>query len=275
MTSHQSAAEPCAPVQALHTKGIAFVGIMSALGVVLGAISTFGIPILPGVVVDLSHVGTYIVALAGGPVFGLCAGAIVGVIPSFAIGNPMIIPGKMMTGVTVGFACMLLKRVIPKATSNKVVYPVIILISGIVGYIPEYIFTVWNLTYVVGLPEFVITSIVTKAWTEIFSISILMAVLFGIPAIKDGIASLIGNKARLSPRDYIVSSIVLASSILCMMVLLLLPVSTVRPEWATPDLMVQSFLGWLVGAMVVLGVLVVILLVRLKQDERATCPAVA
>ena len=253
----------CAPPSKIKSKSIAFVSIMSALGVVFAAMTPF-LAIMPGVNVDLSHIGTYIVSLAGGPIFGAFSGAIGGIIPAATFANALVIPGKIMTGVTVGFIALVLRR-IPKAKENKALQVVIVPIAGIVGYLPEYVYTVWDLTVLLHFPDFVVTTIMTKAWIEIICITTLMTILFAIPAIAQGIKGLIGDDARLTAREYAVSGIVIVAAIVLMMSLFMGFGYRTTPG----DRITSAFFGWLIGAAVALGVLILVLLMKLKS---APCP---
>ena len=92
-----------------NSKTIAFVAIMGALGTLAGAISLY-FTIGPGTALDFSHIGTYIVAIGAGPILGAITGAIVGILPAFRFGNVALIPGKLLTGFTVGIIYFSLKK---------------------------------------------------------------------------------------------------------------------------------------------------------------------
>ncbi|RLF11301.1 MAG: hypothetical protein DRJ62_03895, partial [Thermoprotei archaeon] len=68
----------------LSTKTVALIGLMGALGNALFAIST---PLLQwtsgfvGISIDLSHIGTLMAAIFGGPLAGFLTGFIAGVLP--------------------------------------------------------------------------------------------------------------------------------------------------------------------------------------------------
>src|SRR5271157_2698656 len=186
--------EPCglrtAPRGYLNSKSVAFVGIMSALGAVLALFSTISIPLGPGVSVDLSHVGTYIVAIGGGPILGAITAALAGVIPSFQYANPAVIPGKMLTGFSVGALYIALKR-IRMFKENPRLIGIPIIIAGILGYLPEYLFTIWDLNFVTNMAVPVIITILAKGWIEITAISILTAALYSRKAIREEIDHLV------------------------------------------------------------------------------------
>ncbi|MHA1733560.1 MAG: hypothetical protein ACTSU5_16555 [Promethearchaeota archaeon] len=246
----------------LHSRSVAFVAIMAALGTILSWVSTMSLPIGPGISVDLSHIGTYIVAIGGGPILGLATGSIVGLIPSFQYANPAVIPGKMMTGITVGIIYFALKR-IPQIRDNEKLKLLAIPIAGIVGYVPEYIFTIWDLKYIVGMPDVAIATILSKAWVEIVVISVITTILFGVPAIQDGIKKLIGEDNKLGRLDYVVTGIVIAASI----VLLTSIFINTGFGWNPASTLVEVFWGWLVAIAVVLVVLVVALVVQIKRGK--------
>jgi hypothetical protein len=112
-----------------------------------------------------------------------------------------------MTGLFVGLLFGLAQK-IKAVKENKILFTVFIIASGLLGYIPEYIFTIWDLVYIVGLPIEVVLTILIKAWIEIAAISILMAVILNIPYIKDQLERLVGSKIKLSAYDYLLSAII-------------------------------------------------------------------
>ncbi|MHA1681522.1 MAG: hypothetical protein ACTSUE_10960 [Promethearchaeota archaeon] len=245
----------------LHSKSITYVGIFAGLGALLSLLSTMTLPIGPGVSVDLSHVGTYMIALVGGPLLGLLGGTIVGVIPAFQYANPMVIPGKAMTGVTVGLVSLLFQR-IPAIKGNQKLLAIVYPIAGILGYVPEYIFTAWNLDFL-GMPEPVIISILTKAWIEIAIITALTTFILSIPAVREGTHSLVGKDAKLEVPDYLASGIVVLSSIFFIMAFLM----STGFSFFTSGMLVETFLGWLIGIGIILGVLVIALIINYHKTR--------
>ncbi|MBD3186817.1 hypothetical protein GF325_08330 [Candidatus Bathyarchaeota archaeon] len=244
-----------------HSKSIAFVAMMAAVGLSLSLFSTVTFPIGAGVSVDLSHVGTYIVALTGGPILGLCASSIVGIIPAFQYTNPMLIPGKAMTGVSVGFLSYALQRIPLFKKESKfhiLMYP----IAGICGYIPEFIFTVWNLNYI-GLPSASILSIIIKAWIEIIIITVVMTVVLNLQVIKENIETLLGDEVHLHVQDYLLAGVVVSGSIIFMMALLM---GTGFNE-TSPGALQSIFFGWLIGVAIFLAALVTGLLIKIHRDK--------
>jgi hypothetical protein len=277
VTSTTQTNQECLPQKGFKSKSIAYVAIMGALGSVLAFISMLMVPLGPNVALDLSHIGTYIVALPGGPLLGLIAGALVSVIPAFRFANAAFIPGKIMTGVTVGLIAFLFKR-IPKYKENKALQVFSIPIAGIVGYIPEAIFTMWDLQLIMTFPgaDAVILSIMIKAWIEIIVISCLMTVLLNIPAIASGIKGLIGDEAKLSAKEYLVSGIVIGLSILMLMSIFVntgfVTVGDHGLGFQTPTLLLSVFFTWIIVTGAIVAVLVVVLLVKTRQ---APCPPAA
>ncbi|MHA1271556.1 MAG: hypothetical protein ACTSPY_17315 [Candidatus Helarchaeota archaeon] len=193
----------------INSKSIAFVSIMSALGTLLALISVYLVPIVGNqVALDLSHIGTYIVALSGGPLLGLITGAIVGFLPSYRFANPAIIPGKMMTGLFVGLIFGLFQK-IEKIKKNQFLTTIVLVVSGLLGYIPEFIFTWWDMTYIVGLDfNTIVLPTLIKAWIEIVLITLLMAIIFSIPYIKTLLNRLVGTEIKLTIYDYFLTAII-------------------------------------------------------------------
>jgi len=160
-------------------KQVAFVASMSALGNVL-ALVTLSIPTPIGqIALDLSHVGTLVVALTCGPVLGGMTGALVGIAPFYRFGvaggfgpllGLLIIPGKSLTGISAGY---LGKRLRPGSAT-------------LLGYVPEALFTYayfeWMAPaflapavgqYIVAL----VFPVLAKAWSEMTVIAIVMELI--------------------------------------------------------------------------------------------------
>jgi hypothetical protein len=260
------------PKQGLKSKAVAYVAMMSALGTILGLISMLLVPFGPNIALDLSHIGTYLVALPGGPILGLIAGALVGVIPGFRFANAALIPGKMMTGVTVGLIAFLFKK-IPKYKENKALQIISIPIAGIFGYIPEAIFTIWDLKIVMVFPgaDAAIMTIMIKAFIEIVVISCLMTLILNIPTIAQGIKGLIGEDARLSAKEYLVSGIVIGLSIVMLMGIFVntgfMNITDYGLQFQEPDDLLKVFFAWIIVSGIIVGVLVLVLLVKLRQKS--------
>lgn len=212
----------------------------------------------------MSHVGTYLVAIPGGPILGAIAGALVGIIPAFRFANALFIPGKIMTGFTVGLIAFLFKR-LPKFKENKTLQVVVIPISGILGYIPEYLFTVWDLSAVLGYPDVVILTIITKAWIEIIVISIFMMVVLSIPTVSSNIKQLVGDDAKLGIKEYLLTGIIISFSIFMLMAIFVNTGFTWDYGFHEPSLLLSVFFGWLIAIGILTGVLAIILFIRWKH----------
>lgn len=241
--------------KAVDTKALAFTGIMSALGIILSFISTQTLPIGPGVSVDLSHVGTYIVAVGGGPIFGMATGAIVGVIPSFQYANPLVIPGKLMTGATVGFISMFLKRLSAKRNSRKI-QVLRIPLAGMLGYVPEFIFTIGVLKFITMLPDPVIIQILIKAWIEISIITAMMVFLYGSQLIDSWIDMLVGKNSRVGAVEYLIMGSVVGVTTMVMMGIAFFT----GFGFLSGDALVIAFYWWFIGIAIALAVLVALLI---------------
>ncbi len=177
----------------LNLKTVALIGLMGALGNVLFAISA---PLLSwtggivGISLDLSHIGTMLAAIFGGPIAGLLTGFIVGILPGvwfgFVVGGAGVLAllclpiGKALTGLTVGLLCSAFK------IARRVKWrSVLTLVSVLIGYIPEMLFTILYFMYL--LPLFVgstiafaiMLAVIAKAWVEMAIISLLMGSLVG------------------------------------------------------------------------------------------------
>ena len=81
-----------------------------------------------------------------------------------------------------------------------------IVIAGLLGYIPEMIFTIVDMT-LIGLGAY-LPFIIPKAWVEIIIITALMAVLFNYKVIKDSIDNLMGEKPEVGRTEYLISGLV-------------------------------------------------------------------
>lgn len=200
---------PAGTTSTYDAKSAALVGIIGALGVVLAFLSTFTLPIGPGLSVDLSHVGTYLVAIAGGPILGLMTGAIVGIVPAFAYSNPALIPGKMLTGAFVGLVYHVLKRRWA-FEEHKLARGTALVAAGLAGYLPEFVFTVWDMRLLVGIPDFVVVTVLPKAMIEIIVISLLTAGLFNVPAVRDEMGKIVPETPHLAWPEYLACAALLA-----------------------------------------------------------------
>lgn len=173
---------------------VAFVSMMGALGNVLFALSAPLLSVtghLVGLSLDLSHIGTIIAAVFGGPTAGAIAGAIVGILPGvwfgYVVGGAGVLAllclplGKSLTGLTVGYLCRKL-RVLERNRRSLLVAAMILL-----GYIPEMLFTIFYFVVLLpiffGLPTSVAIAIsivvVAKAWAEMAIIAAFAGALVG------------------------------------------------------------------------------------------------
>ncbi|MDH7477706.1 MAG: hypothetical protein QHH17_04915 [Candidatus Bathyarchaeota archaeon] len=188
---------------AKNARQVVFVAIMAALGNVMFIISQT-IFKTTQIALDLSHIGTLIAAVYGGPWIGLLTGLIVGIGPGLyfgylggslgllgVIGLPL---GKALTGLTVGYLARFLK-------STGVKYPSwSVTLATLVGYLPECIFTLFYFEslVVILLPEVaenfimwfgsmhaLVLSILAKAWVEIILLGIFMGALVGNNGFND------------------------------------------------------------------------------------------
>ncbi len=244
----------------LNSKSVAFTSIISALGAVL-SLSVFALPLGPGVALDLSHIGTYIVAIGGGPILGAIAGALVGIIPAFRFANIGLVIGKSLTGLSVGAIYFALRR-IKIFKKKKLLTFIPMIIAGIVGYLPEYVFTIWDLNYIVHLPLEIIFLILAKVWIEIPVISGLTVGLYSIPTIRNEVNQLVGENAKLGVIEYSASGIVI--------ILTMLFIFAINYGGLT-DPNAQFFFNILVVVLlIVLGILVAFVIVRVRQRAEST-----
>ncbi|MGD2073181.1 MAG: ECF transporter S component [Candidatus Thorarchaeota archaeon] len=176
--------------QKITVKQIAFVGIMSALGTVLAVVSF--VPIGPGVHIDFSHIGTFIVAIALGPFYGMITGALIGIYPMTVFGNPLVIIGKALTGLFIGLLIQRARLVIGLEGEKKAKF-LRIIPTTIVGWLPEALFTFVTLG-IIGIPVLfpiaVVQSILVKGAAEIVLLGILCEILFASKALQQAMTSL-------------------------------------------------------------------------------------
>jgi len=179
-------------------KNLTYTAIMAALGTALSILSIELVHLAPTQIsLDLSHLGTFLVAIPGGPIIGAITGAIVGIYPGIAfgytqgtmgilglVGLPL---GKALTGAFCGITQRLLKRPF---------------LSVIIGYVPECLFTLWLFALVcpavlgwdpyfsliiLGIP------ILMKAWIEILAMSFIMESVFQIRGIVHMLRTIFPN----------------------------------------------------------------------------------
>jgi uncharacterized membrane protein len=183
----------------MNAKQIAFVAMMSALGLLLSFTSLNVAPWLSsvnqgGAALDLSHIATFIAAIFGGPLVGAIVGFLSGIYAGYyfgyvlgtlgilsLIGVPL---GKALTGLTAGFLYKALK-IKDSRRSSALTVPIVL-----VSYIPECLFTIayflYIVLYVYGFAmSFMLPVVIPKAWIEITIMSLLMGALAGNAGFKE------------------------------------------------------------------------------------------
>jgi len=167
--------------------------MMSALGLVLSAISVNVAPILSavgqgGAALDFSHIATFIAAIFGGPYVGAIVGFLSGIYAGYYFGyvlgslgllSLVGVPfGKALTGLTAGFLYKRL-RINNSSRPSTLTVPIIL-----VSYIPECVYTIFYFLYLVlyiygYAMSSMIPIVIPKAWIEIGIMSLLMGALAG------------------------------------------------------------------------------------------------
>ncbi len=147
--------------------------VAGILGNLLSFLSSLLTPMHPQVTFDFSHLATFLVAIAFGPLYGLIAGAIGSIYPYFhyavfGIYGPVfglaIIFGKAMTG----FVCGFLRSRMP------------VFLAVNISFIPESLYTFGFLQLMtLCLPEgtinwMIISGIITEGWVEVIIFSFLI-----------------------------------------------------------------------------------------------------
>ena len=183
----------------MDAKQTAFVAMMSALGLLLSAISLNVAPLLTavgqsGAALDLSHIATFIAAIFGGPYVGAMVGFLSGIYSGYYFGYVMgslgvlsliRVPfGKALTGLTAGFLYKRLK-INNSSRSSTITIPI-----TLISYIPECIYTIFYFLYIVlyvygTAMSFMIPIVIPKAWIEITVMSIIMGALAGNIGFKE------------------------------------------------------------------------------------------
>lgn len=185
------------------SRRVIFLAIMGALGSVMFIVSQT-IFATTQIALDLSHIGTFIAAIYGGPLIGMLTGLLVGIGPGIYFGylggslgvlSVICTPvGKALTGWSVGYLARFLRRGDSKYSSWKII------VATLVGYLPECIYMVFYFESLVtilmpGVAAFFIShfgsihllviSILTKAWIEISLLSVFMGALVGNHGFND------------------------------------------------------------------------------------------
>ncbi|MEM2338193.1 MAG: hypothetical protein QXL91_00080 [Candidatus Bathyarchaeia archaeon] len=190
----------------MNSRQITFATLMSALGLLLSVISLNIAPIFAavgqgGAALDFSHIATFTAAIFGGPALGVIVGFISGIYAGYYFGYVMgslgllsligVPSGKALTGLTASLLYKAL-RVNSRSKSSTLTIPVIL-----ASYIPECIFTITYFRYLVPyfygrVMEFMIPIVISKAWVEIFVMSLLMGALNGNNGFKDFVSRFLG-----------------------------------------------------------------------------------
>lgn len=169
-------------------KQIVFVGIMAAMGTALAVVSF--VPIGPNINIDLSHIGTFIVAIVLGPFYGMIAGFLIGFYPMTVFGNPLVPVGKALTGLVVGALAMKFRLATSNGEKRKVprIVPVVA-----AGWIPEALLILVTLG-ILGIPSLfpmpVVETILVKGTAEVILLGILCEFLFASKALRHSLTSL-------------------------------------------------------------------------------------
>jgi uncharacterized membrane protein len=190
----------------------AFVGMLSALGIVLSAISLNIAPVLStvgqgGAALDLSHIATFIGAIFGGPIVGATVGLLGGLYSGYyfgfvfgqglfaVVGVPL---GKAITGF---FAGVIYKKLKIGSGSHHSFYAVP---ATLLAYVPECIYTVLYFLYIMTFVNgqgmaYLIPLVIPKAWIEIIVMSVLMGALAGNTGFKEFVGRFLHFQKSLKP----------------------------------------------------------------------------
>jgi len=180
----------------MNLKILIFTVMMGALGNVLFMLSQTVLS-WGQIALDISHIGTLIAAIYGGPLTGLIAGILVGLGPGLyfgyiggslgLLGLVGLPAGKALTGIFVGLLTRWLK-IDKRRASSLIAIPIVL-----IGYIPECVFTVFFFQILVAIflpfiAQFLIPLVIPiliKAWIEIGIMSFFMAALIGNNGFSD------------------------------------------------------------------------------------------
>ncbi len=195
----------------MDAKQIAFVAIMSAMGIALSLFSlnvgliSVAVAGQGGAALDLSHIATFVAAIFGGPYIGGTVGFLSGIYAGYyfgyiigglgllsLIGVPI---GKAITGLLAGF---LYKKLAIGDNSRRSLWAIPI---TLVSYVPESLYTAIYFVYIVtlvGTPAmfFMLPIVIPKAWIEIGVMSLIMSVLAGNTGFRQFTTRLFPPKVR-------------------------------------------------------------------------------
>jgi len=186
----------------MNSRKIAFISLMSALGLLLSALSLNMAPIFSavgqgGAALDFSHTATFIASIFGGPSAGIAVGLLGGIYAGFHFGYVMgslgllslfgVPLGKALTGLTAG---LLYKKL--RINERKRI-SILTVLTVLASYIPECIFTIMYFLYLVPIfygfsMSFLVPIVISKAWVEIVVMSFLMGALVGNNGFKEFVA---------------------------------------------------------------------------------------
>jgi len=194
----------------MDTKKLTLALMMGALGNVLFILSYVMGQIAPGVAFDFSLIGVFIAGLYGGPVVGLTAGAIAGILPGIMfgplgtggvlglVGLPI---GKALTGLTIGFLGRSL-NLHQRTHASLITIP-----TTIISYVPEAAFTYFYFSYLLLLilnqqvGTAIIITILVKALVEVVIMSFIMASLIGNRGFTDFIRANFAKTNNTKPTN--------------------------------------------------------------------------
>jgi len=94
----------------------------------------------------------------------------------------------------------------------------------------------------------------------------LMMAILSIPVISSNIKQLIGDDAKLGIKEYLLTGIIISLAIFMLMAIFINTGFTSDIGFQKPSLLLSVFLGWLVAAGIIAGVLAIVLFVRLKRE---------
>jgi len=142
------------------------------------------------------------------------------------------------------------------------------LIFGIVGYLPEMIFTIWDLNIIMGTPEAVVVGILIKAWIEIILISVLMSIILNIKSVSNLVKDLIGEPGTIGRLEMLIFASIIDGSMLFLM-LLFLPSDYYSNLWGWTSTKTEvEYLMWIIGLAIVLAVLLGFMAYEIKNKKR-------
>ncbi len=251
----------------LNSKSVAFIGVMGALSAVLSFLSLPMFAIAPNVSIDFSHIGTFIIAIGAGAILGALGGAVAAVIPAFFFANPAFIPGKLMTGLCMGAIYSLLKKrpIYEQKPSFK---HIAIILAGCIGYIPEAIFTYWDLSFIVHMDPATITIILIKAWIEIPVLSVITMLLYRNDSIKSGVKSLVGDKLKFGKVEMAASTaLILITMLLIGSIFMIRGGLSTEFYTVTPAMVQEALMPWVIVMALIVAIMFIYIFITVKQGK--------